>query len=199
MLAMTVAVITVGSSYAAEMKEQTVCPVSGKPIDKSVYSDHDGKRVYFCCTDCQKQFEKNPEAMMMKMKSDGVMLASTPMKHMTQTVCPISGKPIDNSVHSDYEGKRVYFCCTDCQKQFEKDPKAVMMKMEKSGVTPEKVMTHQTMCPVSGEAINKSVHADYMGKRVYFCCPDCEKAFKKDPAKYIKKLEDEGVELDKVS
>ncbi len=55
----------------------------------------------------------------------------------------------------------------------------------------------QTTCPVMGGAINKSIYADHDGKRVYFCCPGCGPAFKKDPEKYIKKLEDEGVTLDK--
>ena len=56
---------------------------------------------------------------------------------------------------------------------------------------------HQTVCPVEGGEINKTLFADYQGKRVYFCCAACPPAFKKDPAKYVKKLEDAGVTLDK--
>jgi YHS domain-containing protein len=56
----------------------------------------------------------------------------------------------------------------------------------------------QTNCPVMGGAINKQHYSDYQGKRVYFCCPACISEFKKDPAKYIKKLEDQGIELEKV-
>ena len=55
----------------------------------------------------------------------------------------------------------------------------------------------QTKCPVMGYPINKKLHADYNGKRVYFCCESCPETFKKDPATYIKKLEDQGVELEK--
>jgi YHS domain-containing protein len=50
-----------------------------------------------------------------------------------------------------------------------------------------------------GGKINKAVHADHEGKRVYFCCGGCIDEFKKDPAKYVKKLEDQGVMLEKVS
>ena len=32
--------------------------------------------------------------------------------------------------------------------------------------------------------VNKNIYADYKGKRVYFCCPPCLKAFKKDPRPY---------------
>lgn len=50
----------------------------------------------------------------------------------------------------------------------------------------------QTSCPVMGEAIDKSVHVDYKGKRVYFCCTMCPATFNKDPETYIKNLESMG-------
>jgi YHS domain-containing protein len=48
-----------------------------------------------------------------------------------------------------------------------------------------------------GGKINKAIYVDYQGKRVYFCCDACPAVFKKDPAKYIKALEDKGIVLDK--
>jgi len=45
--------------------------------------------------------------------------------------------------------------------------------------------------------IDKKVYTDYQGKRVYFCCSQCQKDFQKDPAGYVKKLEGEGVTLEK--
>lgn len=60
--------------------------------------------------------------------------------------------------------------------------------------------THdQKTCPVMGGKINTDVYADYEGKRVYFCCEACIGTFKQDPAKYVKKLEAEGVILKTVS
>ena len=55
----------------------------------------------------------------------------------------------------------------------------------------------QTICPVMGLAIDKKVYTDYQGKRVYFCCTQCKKDFQEDPAGYVKKLEDQGVVLEK--
>jgi len=55
----------------------------------------------------------------------------------------------------------------------------------------------QTTCPVMGGKIDKAHYVDHEGKRVYLCCPGCKDAFRADPAKYIKKLEDEGVVLEK--
>ena len=57
--------------------------------------------------------------------------------------------------------------------------------------------TAQTDCPIMEGRINKEIFADYQGKRVYFCCGGCPAVFAKDPAKYVKALEDKGVVLDK--
>ncbi len=51
----------------------------------------------------------------------------------------------------------------------------------------------QTKCPVLGGNIDKQVYADYQGKRIYFCCKGCDAEFKKDPEKYLKKMQEEGV------
>ncbi|HAA02016.1 MAG TPA: hypothetical protein DCZ69_16960 [Syntrophobacteraceae bacterium] len=55
----------------------------------------------------------------------------------------------------------------------------------------------QTICPVMAGKIDKKVFTDYEGKRVYFCCSQCQADFQKDPAGYVKKLEDQGVVLEK--
>ena len=54
----------------------------------------------------------------------------------------------------------------------------------------------QTVCPVLGGNVNKQFYADYQGKRVYFCCEGCDTEFKKNPEKYLKKLEEQGVTLE---
>ncbi|MGC9197283.1 MAG: YHS domain-containing protein [Syntrophobacteraceae bacterium] len=55
----------------------------------------------------------------------------------------------------------------------------------------------QTKCPVLGNKIDKKVYVDYHGKRIYFCCKGCVDQFKKNPQKYLKKMEAEGVKPDK--
>ncbi len=49
------------------------------------------------------------------------------------------------------------------------------------------------ICPVSGEKIDEKIKAtyEYNGKIYNFCCPMCIDEFKKDPGKYIKKIEQE--------
>jgi YHS domain-containing protein len=40
---------------------QVNCPVMGDPIDSEVFTEHNGKRVYFCCKDCIAKFRANPD------------------------------------------------------------------------------------------------------------------------------------------
>jgi YHS domain-containing protein len=42
--------------------EQTTCPVmEGNKIDKNVFVEYKGKKVYFCCADCKAKFLADPE------------------------------------------------------------------------------------------------------------------------------------------
>jgi YHS domain-containing protein len=48
--------------------EQTTCPVmEGNKIDKNVFVEYQGKKVYFCCADCKAKFEKEPEKYLAKL------------------------------------------------------------------------------------------------------------------------------------
>ena len=45
-------------------------------------------------------------------------------------------------------------------------------------------------CPVSGETFTideKTLHSEYKGQHVYFCCAGCKPMFDKDPENYLKK------------
>jgi YHS domain-containing protein len=47
--------------------EQTTCPVMGGAINKDVFVEYKGKRVYFCCKGCDKTFQANPERYIAKL------------------------------------------------------------------------------------------------------------------------------------
>lgn len=68
------------------------------------------------------------------------------------------------------------------------DSKAEAKAAPKVFTSPQKEGTKAT-CPVTGEEFTiakDTVHAEYKGKHVYFCCAGCKKAFDKDPEKYTK-------------
>jgi uncharacterized membrane protein len=46
-----------------EQVSNSICPVTtDEPIDPTIFVEYDGKRVYFCCNRCRKQFIEDPEA-----------------------------------------------------------------------------------------------------------------------------------------
>ena len=45
----------------SQAKEQVNCPVLGGKIDKKVFIDYKGRRIYFCCAGCIEEFKKDPE------------------------------------------------------------------------------------------------------------------------------------------
>jgi Cu(I)/Ag(I) efflux system membrane fusion protein len=52
---------------ASVAREQKTCPVMGGAIDKNVFTEYKGKKVYFCCPACKPEFEKNPEKYLHKL------------------------------------------------------------------------------------------------------------------------------------
>jgi YHS domain-containing protein len=112
-----------------------------------------------------------------------------------QTVCPVMGGEIDTDVYVDYQGQRVYFCCSSCKEDFLKEPEKYMKKLADDKILLESV---QEFCPVMTEHslpcfINKNIYADYKGRRIYFCTTDCKKNFLEEPEKYLEYLSSESI------
>jgi YHS domain-containing protein len=57
---------------------QTLCPILGGKIDKKVYVDYKGKRVYFCCASCKDDFNKDPDKYIKQMEDKGITLEKAP-------------------------------------------------------------------------------------------------------------------------
>jgi len=70
-----------GTAAYAEEPNQIKCPVLGSPANKKVYTDYQGKRIYFCCPPCIPQFKKNPEKYMKQLEKEGVILEDAPSKN----------------------------------------------------------------------------------------------------------------------
>ncbi len=53
---------------SSEASVQTECPVMvGNKIDRDIYTDYKGKRVFFCCNSCRQAFIKDPETYLDKL------------------------------------------------------------------------------------------------------------------------------------
>ena len=57
-----------------------------------------------------------------------------------------------------------------------------------------------TTCPVSGDKLGEMGDAYvfvYKGQEVRWCCPNCRKVFDKDPAGYLKKIQEAAAKAQK--
>lgn len=81
-LALALAVSIAGVGWAAPPplmdqpqagKSQVACPVQGGKINKDLYIDYQGQRVYFCCPACIDIFKKDPEKYLKKMAREGIV------------------------------------------------------------------------------------------------------------------------------
>lgn len=61
-------VLAAVSPLHGETIEQKTCPVmEGTPVDRSLYTEYKGKRVYFCCKLCKHTFSNAPEKYVSKL------------------------------------------------------------------------------------------------------------------------------------
>ena len=110
-----------------------------------------------------------------------------PKELTNQTHCPVMGGKIDSTVYTDIQGQRVYHCCPMCSAKLKKDPDTYFKKAAVEGVLFENI---QTTCPISGEKLeDKSVYADFEGRRIAFCCKKCRGTFNEDPQTFLSKMD----------
>ena len=135
-----------------------ICPVEKGEVDPAVTIQHEGKTIAFCCAGCDETFKKDPAKYMAIIAKEEA-----------------AAKDKDKSKDKPKD------------KQDAKDSKDAKKKDEK----PKKEAELNTKCPVSGDDADKTLTSEYKGRKVAFCCEDCQKDFEKDPKKYLAKLDQE--------
>ena len=64
---------------AAAGQPQTTCPVmKGNPVNKALYVDANGYRIYVCCGACLKSVLADPDKYIAQLQAEGVELEKTP-------------------------------------------------------------------------------------------------------------------------
>jgi YHS domain-containing protein len=99
-------VLSAAESPLANLK----CPVSGKAVDATKFSDYNGGKVYFCCDGCKGKFDKDSTAF--AAKANHQLVASG---QFAQKGCPLSGGKTKDGTEVDIAGVKVSFCCNNCQ------------------------------------------------------------------------------------
>ena len=107
---------------------QTICPVTGQSINKDIFADHDGKRVYFADKSSRKKFVLSPAPYISETESAGITL------YQLQTKCPVSGEPIERSMVVEHEGSEIFVCCKQCRSKVRKNPGGYAKELAEQGV-----------------------------------------------------------------
>jgi len=104
------------------------CPNSGEKLDAKAVSFVVGtKLMKTCCNDCKKEILADPSKALAKL--DAAYIAKQE-KSYPLTKCPISDEELgDNPVKVLYGTQLIEFCCKDCVKDFNKEPKVGLAKL----------------------------------------------------------------------
>ncbi len=65
--------------------------------------------------------------------------AEDPRLPNAQKLCPVLNEPINPQLYVDYEGKRIYVCCTHSLDVVKANPKKFIRQLEAEGITLEPV------------------------------------------------------------
>lgn len=61
-----------------ENKKQATCPVMGGKINKNIFVDAKGCRIYVCCKGCLDPIKADPDKYIEKIKAKGEVLEKAP-------------------------------------------------------------------------------------------------------------------------
>lgn len=128
-----------------------------------------------------------------KVVDEAAMIAEQ-MPTYPMTTCVISGEPMEEGKAQSFlhEGRLVRTCCKSCIKAFKKDPAALMAKIDQAIVKAQAASYPLKDCAVSGEALGEMgdpVDVFHGTRLLRLCCKGCVKAYKKDPAALVAKLD----------
>lgn len=113
-------------ALAGRAKVQVSCPLTGNPVDRKVFVEHDGGKAYFCCAGCIGRFQHDP----------GKYKAALANSYTYQTKCPVMGEDINPQAFATAaNGMKIYYCCKGCDKRFLADPAKYAPKLVAQGFT----------------------------------------------------------------
>lgn len=84
----------------------------------------------------------------------------------------------------------IIFVCSNFAQDKNKSVKQTTKNIDKSVV-------FNTVCPVSGETVDKKITYKYKDVTYALCCKTCLAKFKKEPEKYISRLNNDGKSIKK--
>ena len=115
--------------------------------------------------------------------------------------CVISGKPLGEMGEPEnivVDGRLVRLCCGGCEKKVRANPGDAIAKIDAAVIEQQKPHWPMESCPVSGEPyggeMGEPIDMVHGTRYVKLCCKGCIKSFKKEPARFMARIDQAYIE-----
>jgi hypothetical protein len=183
---------TPAASVAAEAVRvpawpNSTCPVMGKAISTRLFTDTKYGRIYICCKACVKDIQADVES--------NYRTAYPETTKITNSVCPVTAKPIDSktAVRVELQGREFSVADAQAAERARADAQATLTKL----LDPKLVDVGNATCPTSGEAAAQNVIAVIDGHIVRFASAKAIEEARKDPKKTLARAREIRAEEDR--
>jgi YHS domain-containing protein len=115
----------VKAQWAADqpVRIQVKCPVTGKPVDTSIYAGEGLDAVYFASDDAKRKWLKDDQPFRKQLEK---------ACYTFQTRCAHSNQVINPKVFRKIGERTIYFFCPNCAQAFDKESKAHQAELLKA-------------------------------------------------------------------
>jgi YHS domain-containing protein len=145
-------------------------------------------KVYFCCDHCSSSFTEDPSEFTTKANHQLLLTGQ-----FVQTMCPITGEAVAEGITSEVAAVQIGLATEDAKKQLEavediEKQVALVFADEvfeaSFKLKPAYDLTDVKCFMMPKRDVKEEKFVEYMGAKVFFCCPGCVKKFNKDPEGY---------------
>lgn len=127
-----------------------------------------------------------------------------------QLLCPVTGEKLGSmgpAVPVEVRGTTIYVCCEGCVAAVRRAPEKYTERVIRDLASKPAIPSHgasrdrfapsarvQRLCPVTGEelgSMGRPIPVNVRGRTIYVCCEPCVNAVRRDPDKYLRKVDAE--------
>lgn len=86
----------VAKQNPVEKKTQIECPIMGNKVNKNLFVDYEGKRVYVCCGGCIEKVKSDPAKYIKELEAKGIVLDEAPKDKSASSESKASSPKIEH-------------------------------------------------------------------------------------------------------
>ena len=123
----------------------------------------------------------------------------------TLDTCPVTGGKLGSMgppLIKEYNGREVRFCCAGCPAKFEASSERYLAEIDAKIVKQQKALYPLEVCLVDGKKLGSmgpALDYVYQNRLVRLCCNGSLSKFKKEPAKFLKQLDEAVIKKQRAS